>query len=69
MSSLSIWRMETALFALMKRASSSASAADDMTACIICKMLKTAPLFVGMSSLPAINMRQPMWLRAFGSDK
>jgi hypothetical protein len=34
-SSLSVWCMETAVSALMKRALSSASAADDMTAHII----------------------------------
>ncbi len=68
-SSLSVWRMETAVFALMKRAPSSASTADDMTAHIICKMLRTAPLFVGMSSLPAINMCPPARLSAFDLDK
>ncbi len=61
--------MEMAVFALMKRVPSSASVADDMTARIICKMLRTAPLFVGMLSLPAINMCPPARLRAFGSDK
>ncbi len=61
--------METAVFALMKRAQSSASAVDDMTARIICKMLRTAPLFVGMLSLPAINMCLPEQLCAFGLDK
>ncbi len=69
MSSLSMWCMEMALFALMKRAPSSAFAADDMIACIICEMLRTAPSFVGMLSLHAINMCQPTWLRAFGLDK
>ena len=62
-------RIETAVFALIKRGASSASVADDMTARIICKMLRTAPLFVGMVSLPAINMCLPVQLRAFGSDK
>ncbi len=61
--------MERAVFALIKRAPSSASAADDMTARIICEMLRTAPLFVGKSSLPAINMCPPPRLRAFGLDK
>ncbi len=67
--SLSVWRMETAVFALMKRAPSSASAMDDMIARIICEMLRMAPLFVGMSSLPAINMCPPTRLHAFGLDK
>ncbi len=61
--------METAVFALMKRVLSSASVADDMTAHIICKMLRTVPLFAGMLSLPAINMCPPARLHAFGSDK
>ena len=61
--------MEMTVFALMKRAPSSASVADDTTACIICKMLRTAPLFVGMSSFPAINMCLPAQLCAFGLDK
>ena len=61
--------MERAVFALIKRAPSSASAADDMTAHIIWEMLRMAPLFVGMLSLPAINMCPPARLHAFGSDK
>ena len=40
-SSISICRIEMAVFALMNRAPSSASAADDMTARIICEMLRT----------------------------
>ena len=54
--SLSVVRMETAVFALMNNAPSSASAADDMTDLIICDMLRTAPLFIGISSSPAMNM-------------
>ncbi len=65
----SVWHMETAVFELMKRAPSSASAADDMTARIIWEMLRTAPLFIDMSSLPAINMCPLTRLRAFGLDK
>ena len=68
-SSLSVWRMETAVFALMKRAPSSAYVVDDMTAHIICKMLRMAPLFVGMSFLPAIIMCPSGGLCAFGLDK
>ncbi len=63
-----VWHIETAVFALMKRAPSSASMADDMTAHIICKMLRMAPLFAGMSSFPAINMCLPARLHAFGLD-
>jgi len=38
--SLSVVRMETAVFALMNNAPSSASAADDMTDLIICNMFE-----------------------------
>ncbi len=67
--SLSIVRMETAVFALMNNVPSFASAADDMTDFIICKMLRTALLFIGISSSPAMNMWPPAWLWAFGSDR
>ena len=65
--SSSVVRMETAVFALMNNAPSSASAADDMTDLIICDMLRTAPLFIGISSSPP--MWSPAWLRALDSDK
>ncbi len=55
-SSMRVCRMETAVFTLMNRAPNSASAADDMTAQIICEMLRMAPLLKGISSLPAMNM-------------
>jgi hypothetical protein len=67
--SLSVVRMETAVFALMNSAASSASAADDMTDFIICKMLRMTPLLIGILSSPAINMWPPAWLWAFGSDR
>ncbi len=57
--------MDTAVFASMNRAPNSASNADDMTARIICEMLRMAPLLKGISSLPAMNMWPPAWLRAF----
>ena len=41
------WRAGIASRQLMKRAPSSASAADDMTAFIICATVRTAPLFGG----------------------
>jgi hypothetical protein len=56
------------LFELMNRPSS-ASTEDDMTARIICKMLRMAPLLKGMSSFPAMNMCPPAQLQDFGSDK
>ena len=67
--SSSVVRMDMAVFALMNNAPSSASAADDMTDLIICDMLRTAPLFIGISSSPAMNMWPPARLRALGSDK
>ena len=45
-----VWRIETAVFAFINRAPSLASAVDDMTARMICEILRTAPLFVGMLS-------------------
>ncbi len=68
-SSMSVWCIETAVFALMKRAPNSASAADDMTAQIICEILRMAPLLKGMSSFPAMNMCPPARLQDFGSDE
>ena len=59
----------TANFALMNIAPSSASAADDITALIIWEMFKIAPLFLGMSSLPAMKKCPPARLRAFGSER
>ncbi len=53
LSSMSVWRVKTAVFALMNRAPNSVSAADDMTAQIICNTLRKAPLLKGMLSLPA----------------
>ena len=54
--SSSIVPMDTAVFALMNNAPSSASAANDMTDWIICDMLRTVPLFIGILSSPAMNM-------------
>jgi hypothetical protein len=61
--------METAVLALMNSAPSLASAANDITAHIICDMLSTAPLLMGMSSLPAMNMWPPALLQALNSDR
>jgi hypothetical protein len=67
--SLRVHRMETAVLRLMNNALSLASAADDITALIICDMLSTAPLLMGMSSVPAMNMWPPALLWALGSDR
>ena len=66
---ISVCRIETAVFALMNRAPNSASAADDMTAQIIWEMLRTAPLLIGISLCPAMNMWPPAWLRDLGSKR
>jgi hypothetical protein len=42
---------------------------DDMTAWIICEMLRTAPLLMGISSFPAMNMWLPARLRDLGSER
>ena len=66
---MSVCRIEMAVFALMNRAPSSASAADDMTARIIWEMLRTAPLLMGILSFPAMNMWPPARLRDLGSER
>jgi hypothetical protein len=68
-SSASVWHIELAIFVLMNRAPNSASAADDMTAQIICKILRMAPLLKGVLSFPAMNMCPPARLQDFGLDK
>ncbi len=65
-SSLIILCIGTVILALMNSAPSLASAAEDITALIICNMLSTAPLLVGIFSCPAMNMCPPAWLQAFG---
>ncbi len=67
--SLSVVRMEMAVFALMNSAASSASAADDITDFITCNMLRTAPLLIRILSFPAMNMWPPARLWTFGSDR
>jgi hypothetical protein len=67
--SLSVRCIETAVLALMNNAPSSASAADDINALIICNILSTATLLMGVSSVPAMNMWLLALLRALGSDR
>ncbi len=61
--------METTVLALMNNAPSLASVANDITALIICDVLSTAPLLMGMSSMSAMNMWPLALLRALGSDR
>ncbi len=66
-SSSSILRIDTAVLALMNSAPSLAFAAEDITALIICNMLSTAPLLVGIFSCPAMNMCPPsFWFGQIG---
>ena len=60
-----------AVFALINMAPSSASAADDMAAWIICKMLRIAPLLMGILilSFPAMNIWPPAQLQDLGSER
>ena len=67
--SSSVFCMDTAVLALTNSAPSSTSAADDITAFIICEMFNTTPLLMGISSEPAMNMWLPALLRAFGSER
>ena len=67
--SSSVLRIDTTTLVLMNSAPSSASAAEDTIAPIICNMLSTVPSLVGISSFPAMNMCLPAWLQAFGLDK
>ena len=65
--SLSILRVGTACFALMKSALSLAMAADDMSALIICTMLRMAPSFSGIGALFDRKKCPPALLHALGS--
>ena len=67
--SLIVCRIDTAVLVLMNSAPNSASAADDITAFIICKIFNIAPLLMGISSEPAMNMWPPALLGAFGSER
>ena len=54
---------------LIKSAASSASAADDITARMICEVVCIAPLFVGNSSFSDKKKWPPARLRAFVSER
>ena len=53
----------------MKRAPSSASAAEDITALMIWETVRTAPLFDGMELSLDMKKCPPALLLAFGSEK
>ena len=54
---------------LMKRDPKSASAADYMTAFMICEMVRTDPLFGGTAESSDMKKCPPALLLAFDSDK
>ncbi len=67
--SFNVHCIDTAVLALMNSAPSLASTADDITVLIICEIFNTAPLLMGISSVPAINMWPLARLQALGLDK
>jgi hypothetical protein len=64
--SLNVHHIETTVLAWINNAPTLASAADDIIALIFCKILSTAPLLMGMSSVPAMNMWPPALLWSLG---
>ena len=60
-----IFRMYKSSLALINRAPSSASAADNVTTLIICEIVSTAPLFGGNEELFGMNKFPPALMRAF----
>lgn len=62
-------RIGTASRELMKRAPSSASAADDITALMIWAIVSTAPLLRGAWSFSDMKKCPPARLLAFDSDR
>ena len=62
-------RAGIAFLQFMKRAPSSASAAEDITALMIWETVRVAPLFDGMTSSLDMKEFPPDLLLAFDSDK
>ena len=67
--SKNVVRMRTANSALIKSAPNSVSAAELITALMICEIFRMAPLFCGMSSLLYMKKPPPARLFALASDK
>ena len=63
------WRSGIAFLQLMKRDPNSASAAEDMTAFMICEMARTDPLFGGTDELSDMKKFPPALLLAFDSER
>ena len=68
-SSLSVFLAGTASLQFMNSAPRYASAADYITAFIICETFIAAPLFTGISSFPAMTQWPPALILAFDLDK
>ena len=63
------WRAGIASLQLMKRDPNSDSAAEDITAFMICEMVRTNPLFVGTAESSDMKKCPPALLLAFDSDR
>ena len=63
------WRAGIAFLQFMKRAPNSASVAEDMTAFMICEMVRTDPLFGGTAESSDMKKCPPALLLAFDSDR
>ena len=63
------WSAGIASLQLMKMSPNSASAAEDMTAFMICEMVRTDPLFGGTAELSDMKKCPPALLHAFNSDR
>ena len=63
------WRDGIASLQLMKSAPKYASAAEDMTAFMICEMVRKDPLFGGTSDLSDMKKCPPALFLAFYSDR
>ena len=64
-----VWHAVIPSRQLMKRAPSSASTADDMTAFIMCSTVRTAPLFGGSAELLDMEKCPPYSASCFGLRK
>ena len=63
------WRAGIVYLQLMRRAPNSASAAEDMTALMICEIVRTDPLFDGTAESSDLKKCPHDLLLAFDSEK
>ncbi len=64
-----VWRAGIVSLQLMESAPTSASAAEDMTALIICAIVRMMPLFGGLAVLLDMKKCQPARLHVFDLDR